>query len=290
MVTHDPLAASYAHSALFLEDGQVVGRLDRADAATHRRHDERARAMMMMRLSRQTVRHSWRPYVGAFVALAFGVALLDDRDHRRHRRSTRTGHRAGLTAEERAAARRPGRAVRDHVGGRAVHGDLRGRQHLRLRGRLPAPRSSACSGWSAPRRARCAGWSSGESARGRRAGRGRGRLPARHRAPRRRSSRCCESTGLLTASTSTCPTPWLAWAIAGACGRRGRAARQPGAPPSGPPGSRPSPRFQEAGVGAAPAERRGSCVIGVVCLGGAWPRSCSPSALEPALRAGDRAS
>ena len=33
MVTHDPLAASYAHSALFLEDGQVVGRLDRADAA-----------------------------------------------------------------------------------------------------------------------------------------------------------------------------------------------------------------------------------------------------------------
>ena len=34
MVTHDPLAASYAHSALFLDDGQVVGRLDRADAAT----------------------------------------------------------------------------------------------------------------------------------------------------------------------------------------------------------------------------------------------------------------
>ena len=34
MVTHDPLAASYAHSTLFLEDGRVVGRLDRADAAT----------------------------------------------------------------------------------------------------------------------------------------------------------------------------------------------------------------------------------------------------------------
>ena len=33
MVTHDPLAASYAHSTLFLADGQVVGRLDRADAA-----------------------------------------------------------------------------------------------------------------------------------------------------------------------------------------------------------------------------------------------------------------
>ena len=33
MVTHDPLAASYAHGVLFLEDGQVVGRLNRADAA-----------------------------------------------------------------------------------------------------------------------------------------------------------------------------------------------------------------------------------------------------------------
>ncbi|GAB3262070.1 ABC transporter ATP-binding protein [Kineosporia babensis] len=32
MVTHDPLAASYAHSTLFLEDGQIVGRLERADA------------------------------------------------------------------------------------------------------------------------------------------------------------------------------------------------------------------------------------------------------------------
>jgi putative ABC transport system ATP-binding protein len=32
MVTHDPLAASYAHSTLFLADGQMVGRLDRADA------------------------------------------------------------------------------------------------------------------------------------------------------------------------------------------------------------------------------------------------------------------
>ena len=32
MVTHDPLAASYAHAALFLADGEIVGRLDRADA------------------------------------------------------------------------------------------------------------------------------------------------------------------------------------------------------------------------------------------------------------------
>ena len=32
--------------------------------------------MMMLRLSRQTVRHSWPPYVGALVALTFGVVLL----------------------------------------------------------------------------------------------------------------------------------------------------------------------------------------------------------------------
>ncbi|RKN53117.1 ABC transporter ATP-binding protein [Micromonospora costi] len=34
MVTHDPLAASYADETLFLADGQVVGRLHHADAAT----------------------------------------------------------------------------------------------------------------------------------------------------------------------------------------------------------------------------------------------------------------
>jgi putative ABC transport system ATP-binding protein len=32
MVTHDPLAASYAGSVLFLADGRVVGRLEQADA------------------------------------------------------------------------------------------------------------------------------------------------------------------------------------------------------------------------------------------------------------------
>ncbi len=44
--------------------------------------------MMMLRLSRQTVRHSWPPYVGALVALAFGVALLGGRGHRRRARSS----------------------------------------------------------------------------------------------------------------------------------------------------------------------------------------------------------
>ena len=75
MVTHDPLAASYAHGVLFLDDGQVVGRLQHGDASRHRRRDERARAMMLS-ISRQTVRQTWRPYAGAFVALACGVVLI----------------------------------------------------------------------------------------------------------------------------------------------------------------------------------------------------------------------
>jgi putative ABC transport system ATP-binding protein len=33
MVTHDPVSASYAHSVLFLEDGQIVGRLERGTAS-----------------------------------------------------------------------------------------------------------------------------------------------------------------------------------------------------------------------------------------------------------------
>jgi putative ABC transport system ATP-binding protein len=32
MVTHDPLAASYADDVLFLADGQIVGRLQNADS------------------------------------------------------------------------------------------------------------------------------------------------------------------------------------------------------------------------------------------------------------------
>lgn len=32
MVTHDPVAASYADSVIFLADGQLVGRLDRPTA------------------------------------------------------------------------------------------------------------------------------------------------------------------------------------------------------------------------------------------------------------------
>ena len=48
MVTHDPLAASYAHSVLFLADGLVVGRLDRADATRIAAAMSEARAMMML--------------------------------------------------------------------------------------------------------------------------------------------------------------------------------------------------------------------------------------------------
>jgi putative ABC transport system permease protein len=56
---------------------------------------------MMLKLSRQTVRHSWQPYVGALVALAFGIALLSVAVTVGAAVDT-TGHRAGLSAEERA--------------------------------------------------------------------------------------------------------------------------------------------------------------------------------------------
>jgi putative ABC transport system permease protein len=56
---------------------------------------------MMLKLSRQTVRHSWQPYVGALVALAFGIALLSVAVTVGAAVDT-TGHRAGLPAEERA--------------------------------------------------------------------------------------------------------------------------------------------------------------------------------------------
>ena len=55
---------------------------------------------MMMRLSRQTVRHSWPPYVGALVALTFGVALLGVAVHV-GAAVERTGHTAGLSREDR---------------------------------------------------------------------------------------------------------------------------------------------------------------------------------------------
>ena len=58
--------------------------------------------MMMLRLSRRTVRHTWPPYVGALVALACGVALLVTAisvgvavD--------RTLHRSGVSAQDRTA-------------------------------------------------------------------------------------------------------------------------------------------------------------------------------------------
>ncbi len=56
---------------------------------------------MMLKLSRQTVRHSWAPYVGALVALALGVALLVVAITVGAAVDT-TGHHSGLSVEDRA--------------------------------------------------------------------------------------------------------------------------------------------------------------------------------------------
>ena len=55
---------------------------------------------MMLKLSRQTVRHTWPPYVGALVALAFGVALLTVAITTGFAVDT-TNHRPGLSAADR---------------------------------------------------------------------------------------------------------------------------------------------------------------------------------------------
>jgi putative ABC transport system permease protein len=57
--------------------------------------------MMMLKLSRRTVRHSWPPYVGALVALGFGVALLGVAINVGVA-VARTGDTAGLTRDDRS--------------------------------------------------------------------------------------------------------------------------------------------------------------------------------------------
>src|SRR6478752_612013 len=66
-----------------------------------RRRDERARTMMLS-LSRQTVRHSWPPYVGAFVALGFGITLIATAVTLAGAVDL-TGRQSGVTADERVA-------------------------------------------------------------------------------------------------------------------------------------------------------------------------------------------
>jgi len=57
---------------------------------------------MMLSLSRQTVRHSWPPYVGAFVALGFGITLIATAVTLAGAVDL-TGRQSGVTADERVA-------------------------------------------------------------------------------------------------------------------------------------------------------------------------------------------
>ena len=113
--------------------------------------------------------------------------------------------------------------------------------------------------------------------RGGRCPRGRGRLPAGARWPRRCSWRCCAWRGI-TASTSAAE-PWLAWAVAAPTGI---AVALLGSWRASKRAARVSPvaALQEAGV-----ERRRPSVwqllVGTLCLGGAAPRWSWPTELNP---------
>ena len=89
----------------------------------------------MSRLSHQTVRTSWPAYLGAFVALVTGVVLIATTI------SLVGSVDATLDGRRRSSAK-AGRSDLDvrHDVGLTVSGDLRGRLHLRVRGRDSTPR------------------------------------------------------------------------------------------------------------------------------------------------------
>ncbi len=86
MVTHDPVAASYADQVVFLADGVLAGSLHRPDRRTGRRPDDPPRRAFaaspagggpMMRLAVRTLRFRKGGFIATFVAVVFGTG---DRD------------------------------------------------------------------------------------------------------------------------------------------------------------------------------------------------------------------
>ena len=84
MVTHDPLAAASADEVMFLTDGHVVDRVARPSAREvadrlarmEDPHSTASSVSSMIRLSWATFRERWPLFVGAIVAVAVGVALV----------------------------------------------------------------------------------------------------------------------------------------------------------------------------------------------------------------------
>ena len=166
-------------------------------------------------------------------------------------------------------------------GGRAVHGDVRGGEHVRVRGGGPAPRARH----AAPDRRHPATGAPDGPRRGRR------RRPARLR---RRVA--CSATALapalpwllrargITDLRLDLPPPWIAWAVAVPCAAgvaligSWRASKRAAKVP-------PVAALQEAAI-----ERRRpgfwQALIGIVCLAAVVAVFVCPRRDEPAVRAG----
>ncbi len=83
MVTHDPMAAASADQVMFLSDGRVVDRVMHPTAARGCRSTGLdagsgglERGCILIRLSWSTFRERWQLFVGAVLAVALGVALV----------------------------------------------------------------------------------------------------------------------------------------------------------------------------------------------------------------------
>ena len=76
MVTHDPIAAAYADSVLFLADGRIVDRVDDADGRVRPRPHQDAGGMTMLNVTLKGLWAHKRRMVGTLLAVFLGVAFL----------------------------------------------------------------------------------------------------------------------------------------------------------------------------------------------------------------------
>ena len=76
MVTHDPVAASYADTALFLVDGRIVDSMAEPTAREGPRPAEGARRLAMLKLTWKNLLAHKRRLAATFIAVVLGVAFL----------------------------------------------------------------------------------------------------------------------------------------------------------------------------------------------------------------------
>ena len=76
MVTHDPIAASYADRVVFLADGKIVDEMHEPDGRRGPRPHEALRGLTMLKLSLKTVLARKRRLVLTALSVMIGIAFL----------------------------------------------------------------------------------------------------------------------------------------------------------------------------------------------------------------------